>query len=55
MYINGQWGNVCDDNFDIVAATTACRQLGYKSATAFATHNDDRYVMVHLYSNIILL
>ena len=48
VYINGQWGNVCDDNFDITAATTACRQLGYESATDFTTHTNDRYGTMYI-------
>ena len=31
---NGQWGGVCDDNFDINAAHVICRMLGYPSAIA---------------------
>ena len=34
IFYGGQWGSVCDDWFDEVAATVVCRQLGYTSGTA---------------------
>ena len=29
MYINGQWGTVCDDYWNTNASTVVCRQLGF--------------------------
>ena len=37
IYLNGQWGTICDDGFGSDDATLACKQFGYETYTRYGT------------------
>ena len=41
VFMNGQWGTVCDNGFDSADASVACQQLGFdpESDTSSSTYN----------------
>ena len=48
IYLNGEWGNVCDDDFTKAAADSACRQMGYTSASSYSSISEHSVDVVWL-------
>ena len=46
IFLNGQWGTVCDDGFTFLDAHIACQQLGYAAVVQY--RNNLGYIILQL-------
>ena len=47
IYLNGQWGTVCDDGFGADDARVVCNQLGFSSYNRYGNVVALRYVYIY--------
>ena len=43
IFHQGEWGTVCNDKFDDVAATVACKQMGHQRGIAYEGNKEYKY------------
>ena len=48
IYLDGQWGNICDTGFGLTEAVVACQQLTYNTALSFGSSQTDMYVSLYM-------
>ena len=41
IYLDGQWGNICNTGFGVTEAVAACQQLTYNTALSFGSSQTD--------------
>ena len=41
VWLNGQWGNICDDSFGYDEAHVICHQLGWSGASSYTSSQND--------------
>ena len=47
IFINGEWGTICDDYFDFIDANVACKQLGYSGAIRYGRSGNEGYELFY--------
>ena len=54
IFINGEWGTICDDYFDLTDANVACKQLGYSGAIRYSRSRNEGYATIIVILNALL-
>ena len=54
IFINGEWGTICDDYFDLTDANVACKQLGYSGAIRYSRSGNEGYATIIVILNALL-